>query len=98
MIGIRVSDSVNTTLKELASKKGMTVSAFVKWKVEDFVNRVNHSVNTTDKVDSVNTTAALPIYNPAVHKPGTHVRAWKGRKLVEAVVPALDGDGHPMPW
>ena len=46
VISIRVSDSVNTMLKELATRRGVTVSAYVKAKVEDFVSRVNPSVNT----------------------------------------------------
>ena len=50
MIGFRVSESVNSKLRELADKRGVTVSAYVKAKVEDFVNRVDNTikpVNTT---------------------------------------------------
>ena len=49
MIGFRVSEDVNNKLKELASKRGITVSAYVKAKVEDFVNRVDQ---TTKPVNS----------------------------------------------
>ena len=39
----------------------------------------------------------LPLYNPAVHKAGSRVLVKKGKALVEAVVPELDGDGRPIP-
>ena len=45
MIGIRVSESVNSKLKELADKRGVTVSAYIKAKLDDFVNRVEKTVN-----------------------------------------------------
>ena len=117
VISIRVSDSVYTTLEELAGKRGMTVPAFVKRTVENFAGRVNHSVNTTD---SVNTKPAQddvklgqgsqndvkleqpaqpsPWYNPAIHPPGTLVLTKQGKRIVEAIVPDLDGDGHVVPW
>jgi len=47
MIGIRVSEGVNTILEEIASKKGKTVSAFVKGKVEEYVRLAN--VNATEE-------------------------------------------------
>ena len=49
MIGIRVSEAVNKTLEELASKRGITVSAYVKAKVEDFVNRIENTTNPVNK-------------------------------------------------
>ncbi len=42
------------------------------------------------------TTTEPPIYNKAIHKPGDRVRVWKGKKLVETIVPELDADGHEM--
>ena len=44
MIGIRVSVSVNAILEEMAKKRGITVSAFVKGKVEEYARL---AVNTT---------------------------------------------------
>ena len=38
-----------------------------------------------------------PWYNPAIHPPGTLVRARQGRRIIEAIVPDLDGDGHVIP-
>ena len=105
MIGIRVSDSVNTRLKELADKKGLSISAFIKWKVEDFVSRA--SVNTKPSQDdvklsrqdvSLTSQPGLPIYNPAVHPAGTHVLIKQGKEWIEAIVPDLDDDGHVVPW
>ena len=39
----------------------------------------------------------LQLYNPAIHKVGDRVLVQKGKRLVEAVVPELDADGHPVP-
>ena len=53
---------------------------------------------------SASTTPEVPqrpqLYDPSVHKAGDRVlvRDFKGRRLVEAVVPDLDADGHPMPF
>ena len=33
-------------------------------------------------------------YNPAIHKPGDLVLMPKGKRMIEAVVPCLDGDGN----
>ena len=49
MIGIRVNVSVNTILEEMAKKKGMTVSAFIKGKVEEYVRLA--SVHTNNGVN-----------------------------------------------
>ena len=48
VVSIRLSDSVYTILKEMAGKKGMTVSAFIKGKVEEYTRLAN--VNTTEYV------------------------------------------------
>ena len=61
------------------------------------VKRYN-DVKLTQAKQATQDDVKLPIYNPAVHPPGTHVRAWKGKRLVEAIVPDLDGDGHQIPW
>ena len=64
MVGIRISDEVNTIMKGLADKKGLTVSAFIRSKVEELASKAvnttkadNHSVNRTQGNDEVvNTT------------------------------------------
>ena len=39
----------------------------------------------------------IPFYNPSIHKAGDRVRMKDFRgKIIEVVVPELDGDGHPM--
>ena len=56
MIGIRVSEDVNTILKELAQKRGVTVSAFVKGKVEEYATRVVNTIPDMNKgTNAVNT-------------------------------------------
>ena len=40
--------------------------------------------------------SGLPIYNPAIHKPGDKVLFKVGKKMVETVVPELDGAGQPI--
>ena len=42
-------------------------------------------------------TQDIPLYNPMTHRPGDRVMVWKGRKLVEVVIPELDSEGNPMP-
>ena len=44
-ISIRVADSVHAMLVQLADKRGVTVSAYVKQKVEDYVARVDKTIN-----------------------------------------------------
>ena len=39
----------------------------------------------------------IPIYNQSIHKAGDRVLVWQGKKLVEVVVPEINGDGHPIP-
>ncbi len=39
----------------------------------------------------------LPIYNPAIHKPGDKVLVKRGNRFIPTIVPTLDADGHPMP-
>jgi len=50
MIGIRVSVSVNTILEEMAKRKGMTVSAFVKGKVEEYARLAREVVPVKEEL------------------------------------------------
>jgi len=47
VVSVRVSDSVYTTLAEMAGKKGETVSVFIKSKVNEYVRLANESVHTS---------------------------------------------------
>ena len=49
MIGIRVSEAVNTILEEMAAKKGVTVSSLIKGKVEEYARLATQTVNTVNK-------------------------------------------------
>ena len=37
---------------------------------------------------------SVPIYNPSLHRAGDLVRVQKGRRLIEMVIPEIDGDGN----
>ena len=73
MVGIRISESNYKVLEGLASKKGMTVSGFIKGKVEGLVNTINivsHSVNNkSSNGKPVNTTAQAGYSVNKAHKP-----------------------------
>lgn len=53
VVSIRVVDSVYTTLVRMAEKKGMTASAFIKGKVEEYTRLAEESVNTTKPTEYV---------------------------------------------
>ena len=42
---------------------------------------------------------AVPLYNPAIHRPGDRVliKPTYGKRLVETVIPILDADGNSIP-
>ena len=70
VLSIRIAEDVQTIIKELADKKGVSISAFIKGKVEELaVNTIevrSRSVNRKDEEgESVNTTAT-PFHS--VHK------------------------------
>ena len=41
--------------------------------------------------------AKLSLYNPPTNKAGDRVLVRQGKRLVEAIVPELDGDGNQLP-
>ena len=47
ILSIRLTNSVMYTIDQMAGKKWMTVSAFVKGKVEEYARLANETVNTT---------------------------------------------------
>ena len=89
VVSLRISTDVYNILNKLSTGKKMNVSAFVKWKIEEYISKVNAVYKPVNPEN-------VPIYNPAVHKTGDTVRVRKGKRLVETVVPELDADGHPM--
>ena len=38
----------------------------------------------------------IPLYNPSNHKIDDRVLVYKGRRLVETVIPQIDADGNPI--
>ena len=97
MIGIRIAEDVYLIIQKLAESKEMTVSQFIKWKVEELSGKagsVNHLVNqSVNTMGSVNT---IPIYNPSIHQTGDRVLLKQGKRFIESVVPELDADGQAM--
>ena len=47
VVSVRLSDSVYAIVEEMAEKKGMTVSAFIKGKVEEYARLAQGAVNAT---------------------------------------------------
>ena len=47
VVSIRVTDSVYTILLKMAEKKGMTVSGFIKGKVEEYARLASEAVKPT---------------------------------------------------
>ena len=39
---------------------------------------------------------AVPLYNPMKHRAGDRVMIQRGNRLIETVIPDLDGDGNPI--
>ena len=39
----------------------------------------------------------VPLYNPAIHRPGDRVRVQRGRRVIETVIPEIDGEGNAIP-
>jgi len=50
------------------------------------------NLNTEERVN-------IPIYNPAIHRPGDRVRikSQYSKRLIEIVIPEMDAGGCPMP-
>ena len=53
-----------------------------------------HGKENTGFAESVQ---PIPMYNPSVHKAGDRVMIRSNRKLIETVIPELDGSGQPIP-
>ena len=50
VVSMRVDDSVYRILEEMANKKGITVAALIKGKVEEFARLASQSVNKEEYV------------------------------------------------
>ena len=50
-----------------------------------------------DKYRQLDSQAKIPLYNPALHRPGSRVLVEKGKRLVVTIVPEIDAEGYPIP-
>ena len=87
VVRVRVPDSVHAMLVEQANSKEMELGTYLRKLLTNFTGRLN----------SVDTTKKLELYNPAVNKAGDRVLVCRGKKLIETVVPELDADGNSIP-
>ena len=53
VVSVRLSDSVYAIVEEMAKKKGMTVSAFIKGKVEEYARLAEGAVNAQKPTEYV---------------------------------------------
>ena len=53
VVAIRIHKNTYTIVKEMADKKGVSVSAFIKSKVEEYARLAGETVNTTKPVEYV---------------------------------------------
>jgi len=115
VVSIRLSDSVYAMVKTKANGQSVPeyIKEMVIHSVNT-INEPIHSVNTRqekltalrDLIQSKSSPVKeetghnLPVYNPAIHKPGDKVRVprYKGKGFNVIMVPELDGDGHEIPW
>jgi len=104
MVGIRIPNGIYGIVLEQAQKKGVSIGAFLKQKVEAYALSVD-SKSTQPSIirkaaeaeeKGYNPTQPLAFYNPAIHKAGDRVLVKRGKSVEEAIVPALDGDGQPI--
>ena len=59
MVGIRIPKAVNTIIEGLAATKGMTVSAFIKLRVEGLVSNVVNQPKSVNTMEAVNTSKVV---------------------------------------
>ncbi len=64
-----------------------------KLKASGLVMQGNRIVGITKHVEA----PKLPLYNPAIHRPGDRVLVQQGKRFIPAIVPTLDADGQFMP-
>ena len=74
MIGIRVSVSVNAILEEMAKKKGITVSAFVKGKVEEYARLAVHTIEPVARSVNKGAGAVNTMKDVLTDKDGKHYK------------------------
>lgn len=87
VVGIRLPDKIIAMLAERANRQDLSIGEYIKRQIIK-----SCSVNA-----SVNAIKPTQVYNPSVHKPGDRVLVKRGSRLVEAVVPQVDADGHIIP-
>jgi len=85
VIAVRVSDDIYVTLSNMAEKKGLKVSEFVK----DVLYRGAEKSSTNVTLP--------PIYDKTKSKVGEVVRIPKGRGFVVTTVKDVDAEGNIIP-
>ena len=83
VVSARVTENVYTLLQDRARTKGLSLGAYVSQVLSNGITKPY--------------TPTIPLYNEAIHKAGDTVMVRRGKTLIEAVVPELDGDGHVVP-
>ena len=94
---VRLPDEVAEWLKSRAN--GKSVGVYIKDMItRAYEKRSKPSDYTTNPVSASDyTTPAPTVYNPSIHKAGDRVMVWKGKRLVETVVPRVDAGGSVIP-
>ena len=54
------------------------------------------SVIPDSLVNTADVQSNIPVYDATKHRAGDRVLVSKGNRLVETVIPTLDGDGNPI--
>ncbi len=106
--GVRISDELDQKIRQRAKEKGLSISDYLRECLEYITS---HSENKTLSLQSTPShiitpeelkasrqkSEDIPLYNPAIHRPGDEVLIKRGKKLVPMVVPELDADGNAIP-
>ena len=92
-VTIRIADSVYAIVNGQAKKRGISINAFIKKKVEEYSEHTSSSVHSVTGGD-VSSVHKLLLYNRSIHKTGDRVLVQKGKRLIEVVVPETDIDGN----
>ena len=72
VLSIRIAEDVHTIIKELADKKGVSISAFIKGKVEEYARLAVHTIEPVAR--SVNKGAVHTMKDVLTDKDGKHYK------------------------
>lgn len=110
VISCRVSTEDYNSFAQLAKAEGYTLGEYLKNAIIKRLKRGvypmktipglkiegNRIVGVVKPDEQASSLATLPLYNPAIHKPGDRVRIQKFGRWQTVTIPELDGDGHPI--